>query len=271
METQLPPRDKLGVRKDTGLCNLLDKGEQIFWSQNMFKINVRRRHQERRFILTATRFLNVGDTKFGDKFTSFFKGSELKRAILLKDITAITVSDISNQFILHCPKDYDYAIYIPEERNDFLWYLITLREKLTGVSQLEIHLAPMIDLWTFVKWEKSPAAKSPPGMANKWSGQEWKNFYTKVEAADQQSVDETVVLFDKTGLARTAASTGLKDSKPVNEKDFDVLRTLGRGGFGKVVLAREKRTKGLYAVKILDKSKILQNNQVAQLEAEKEF
>jgi serine/threonine protein kinase len=57
----------------------------------------------------------------------------------------------------------------------------------------------------------------------------------------------------------------------VNEKDFDVLRTLGRGGFGKVVLAREKRTKGLYAVKILDKSKILQNNQVAQLEAEKEF
>jgi hypothetical protein len=266
MEIQLPPRDKLDVRKDTGLCNLLNKGEHIFWSQNMFKINIRRRHQERRFILTATRFLNVGDTNFGDKLTSFFKGSELKRAIPLKDITAITVSEPSNQFILHCPKDYDYAIYIPEERNDFLWYLITLREKLPGVSQLEVNLAPMIDLWDFVKWEKSPAAKRPPGMALPWSSHEWKNFYTKIEAKDQQSVDETVVLFDK-----SVTKDAPKEVKPVNEKDFDVLRTLGRGGYGKVVLAREKRTKRLYAVKILDKSKILQNNQVAQLESEKEF
>jgi serum/glucocorticoid-regulated kinase 2 len=266
METQLPPRDKLDVRKDTGLCNLLNKGEHIFWSQNMFKINTRRRHQERRFILTATRFLNVGDTNFGDKFTSFFKGSELKRAILLKDITAITVSEPSNQFILHCPTEYDYAMYIPEERNDFLWYLITLREKLPGVSQLQVHLAPMIDLWDFVKWERSPAAKRPPGIANKWSCHEWKKFYTKIEAQDDESVKGTVVLFDK-----TVPKDAPKDVKPVNEKDFDVLRTLGRGGFGKVVLACEKRTKRLYAVKILDKSKILQNNQVAQLEAEKEF
>jgi hypothetical protein len=71
----------------------------------------------------------------------------------------------------------------------------------------------MIDLWDFVKWEKSPAAKRPPGMANKWSCQDWKKFYTKVEAADQQSVDDTVVLFDKTSLARNAASGGKEDAK----------------------------------------------------------
>lgn len=139
MENQLTPQDKLKVNNDSQLSKILEKGEQVFWSQEMCKINIRRRQQIRRFVLTDRRLLNVGDEDFGDKFISFFKGSQLKREISLKEITAITVSEYSNQFILHIPTKYDYTFNMSEDRNDFIYYLISLRENIKNSPQLKIY------------------------------------------------------------------------------------------------------------------------------------
>lgn len=38
--------------------------------------------------------------------------------------------------------------------------------------------------------------------------------------------------------------------------DFDRIRTLGTGSFGRVMLVQNKQTKGYYAMKILDKAKV---------------
>lgn len=75
----------------------------------MTKINRRKRSQVRRFVLTNKRFLNLGMDKFVENLLSFFS-SKIKRAINLEQITNITYSEYSNEFILHVPTEYDYRL-----------------------------------------------------------------------------------------------------------------------------------------------------------------
>jgi len=54
----------------------------------------------------------------------------------------------------------------------------------------------------------------------------------------------------------------VSDEKKVGMEDFELLKVLGRGAFGKVVLCREKTTKTMYAMKILKKSAVFNKNEV---------
>ncbi|KAI9295020.1 kinase-like protein [Neoconidiobolus thromboides FSU 785] len=51
--------------------------------------------------------------------------------------------------------------------------------------------------------------------------------------------------------------------------DFTLIRVLGRGNFGKVMLAEEKSTNNLYAIKVLKKEFIIQSDEVEGTKSEK--
>ena len=58
------------------------------------------------------------------------------------------------------------------------------------------------------------------------------------------------------------------ERKSVNLQDFHILKVLGRGAFGKVVMCREKRTGTIYAMKMLKKSVLLEKQEVEHTKTE---
>jgi tRNA A-37 threonylcarbamoyl transferase component Bud32 len=65
------------------------------------------------------------------------------------------------------------------------------------------------------------------------------------------------------------SSTPISRKKPINIKDFEIIKPISRGAFGKVYLAQKKTTKDLYAIKILKKSDMIRKNMVTQIFAER--
>ncbi|XP_076439808.1 serine/threonine-protein kinase Sgk2-like isoform X2 [Babylonia areolata] len=72
---------------------------------------------------------------------------------------------------------------------------------------------------------------------------------------------------------------GTKDSQPINlgptEKtsvrpsDFEFLKVIGKGSFGKVLLARHRSEKQVYAVKVLQKAAIMKRNEAKHIMSER--
>jgi serine/threonine protein kinase len=75
----------------------------------------------------------------------------------------------------------------------------------------------------------------------------------------------------KTGGAATPGSGPLKEvrSGKVSLDDFELLRVVGRGSYGKVLAVRAKRTGEVLALKVLAKSRVVARHQVEHTQAER--
>lgn len=84
---------------------------------------------------------------------------------------------------------------------------------------------------------------------------------TDMTDVDMASIAENELCekFSRQGTS-TRSSGGVKK---VTLENFEFLKVLGKGTFGKVILCREKATAKLYAIKILKKEVIIQKDEVA--------
>jgi len=63
----------------------------------------------------------------------------------------------------------------------------------------------------------------------------------------------------------------LEDDSKVGPNDFDFLKVIGRGAFGKVMQVKYKQNGNIYAMKILRKKQILAKNQIEHTKAERKI
>jgi len=61
------------------------------------------------------------------------------------------------------------------------------------------------------------------------------------------------------------------DGSKVNEDSFEILRTLGKGYFGRVFLVEKKDDKQLFALKVISKLDIVKRNFFENLKNEKKI
>lgn len=68
-----------------------------------------------------------------------------------------------------------------------------------------------------------------------------------------------------------ASSTSRKTSSRYNLSDFTFIRTLGTGSFGRVHLVRSQHNQRSYAVKVLNKERVVKMKQVEHTNSEREM
>ncbi|QDZ22986.1 serine/threonine-protein kinase [Chloropicon primus] len=71
------------------------------------------------------------------------------------------------------------------------------------------------------------------------------------------------------GGASSSSSSGAPTK--LGSKDFELLRVVGQGAFGKVFQVRLKRTDEIYAMKVLKKSQILEKDHIDYMRVEREI
>lgn len=89
------------------------------------------------------------------------------------------------------------------------------------------------------------------------------------QKADSNSLTPGGRPFSTAGyIPGTEGAVGLPFSR-VSLEDFNFLAVIGKGNFGKVMLAEEKATKNLYAIKVLKKEFIIENDEIESTKSEK--
>ncbi|KAJ7565559.1 hypothetical protein O6H91_02G065300 [Diphasiastrum complanatum] len=96
------------------------------------------------------------------------------------------------------------------------------------------------------------------------------------EMLEQNSVESTSIFPEEDGtfeedalhsLRSTPLHSGYKDRTSID--DFEIIKPISRGAFGRVFLARKRTTGDLFAIKVLRKADMIRKNAVESVQAER--
>ena len=242
-------QDSLNFANKSNLVN----NEKVFFSCLVTKYNDLGYRQERSLVLTSHAFYNLKKTK-------------VRRRIAYDTLDALTVSTMSSEFVLHVKNSYDYRLLSFEKKNEIIETILKImcvERKIC--SAFQVYYVPMINL---------NGVMTTHSLFNKKKFVRPSEKYMKVMNLEKFLDQEKNENVRKTELRKRTTMLFKKNKKEVKElciDDFELLKVLGRGAFGKVILAQKRDSKKIYAIKILKKQEIVELDQMEHTKAEKKI
>jgi serum/glucocorticoid-regulated kinase 2 len=236
--------DNLNWANDKEILSILN-GEKLYFSGMITKINHYGMSQERSIILTDKALYNM-------------KKKSLRRKISYNDIRGITYSKLTYEFVVHGNDDeYDYQ-YIHQERNLIICFIAIFYQQVAfkPIQLCEVEEKTLKNFVTQKKEKKKDNSFSKMDLKYLIDTADFINQNLKEVSANTQVDAKEEKKRKNTLFSRH------KTIKSVELDDFQIMKVLGRGTFGKVCLVQYKPTKEYYAMKSLKKDVLLDMDQV---------
>ena len=254
METLQSEYDFLNLSKNYLIKSNITREEEIQFSDKIYKINKYNWKQERIIIITDKAIYNL-------------KKDTLKRRIDLKALIGITISKNSEEFVLHCSHiDYDYHYTSPRIKT----IIEIISKNYEALFNEELKLYELTDKYlneyVTLKSEKEKQSK-----------------YTRMPK-NQKRLNVKEYLFGNQSKTEINDKNNIKIKPKFNNtevcyNDFEIIKVIGRGFVGKIILVKYKKDGKYYAMKMMRKDQIisqeLENNILLEknilIEAQCEF
>ena len=224
--------DYLHFKGDPEIETIID-GEEISFSDSLQKKNTWGFYQLRNFIITNKALYNL-DKKV------------LKRRFPLEKIIGLTVSSVSDEFVIHCDDiEYDYLLNSMKKKK-IIEHLATLYYKATS-NEIKIFLIDKSSLKEYVTTKKEKK-KNNSFSRMPLTGAITPGVYLYGEKAE--------VGVSKMGVQITQTDKIYSD-KNISINNFELLKVIGRGSVGKIYLVKYKVSDELYAIKSMRKDQLV--------------
>ncbi len=219
------------------------------FSDRIIKINRYNMSQDRQIVITNKALYN-------------FKKKDLKRRIDLTQILGVSISKLTDEFVVHGNEaEYDYD-YVSSKRKTIVEILARAYKEDTK-KDLKICLLDDKSLKAVVTLK--PEKKKNPE-------------FTRMPQKDQINIEEFLFGVKTDKKLGKRESTIIKsvmvskeDNKDVHFDDFQIISVVGRGSFGKVCLVEYKNSGELYAMKSIKKDILIDNEQIENTLLEKKI
>jgi serum/glucocorticoid-regulated kinase 2 len=227
--------------------------EIVKFSDFVIKINRREKEQTRVMLITNKAVYNLMPNNYG----------KCKRRIAIDELGSVTASQVSDDFVLHVPAEYDYR-FKSAKKDTICKVLQDLFKKY--IQKHDKNKKKRLNV-TFIQQSDLKDRALTKAMARLQTREDilQRKKALEVEAHDSDAEDTT------TDEKKDKITQLLDSTEKVRLDDFELLKVLGRGSFGKVMQVRKKSDGKIYAMKILKKRAIIARNQVEHTKAERKI
>jgi len=243
--------DSLQLANNASCSKMLQKlgenwpeAEKVKLSLSLIKINRKGKEQNRVMLITDKAIYNLMPRDY----------SKCRRRIRLENVASVTFSKITNEFAIHVPEEYDYRFKAADSQAKQY-----VRTVLSDVYKSKVKTTLRVQEVDQANLNDVTVTKDVARLQSREERlKRRRELLAKAEEGEDDEAKETTRPYNK-----NIESVGLEN--------FEMLKVIGRGSFGKVMQVKKKGENKIYAMKILKKKAIIQRNQLEHTKAERKI